>query len=214
MKKYLIFDLDWTLIESHNNLTKIIKNYIYKNFPPEKIDEEAINYYFENSRWTGLAVQLEKILKISKIEAAKHAKNIYDEININWEKWKFFPWVINKIEELSKNYKLFLSTWNSTKFAEENLKKWKIYNYFEYILWSENISKSSEHIKIFKEISLDNNFEKKAIFIWDWEKDREIAKENFIDFIHIDSELSDNFWDKYEIKSVAEISNILNSNFL
>jgi hypothetical protein len=44
-----------------------------------------------------------------------------------------------------------------------------------------------------------------SVFIWDGQRDREIAKSRNIDFIHIWS----NWDDKYEIKSVDEISKIL-----
>lgn len=208
MKKYLIFDLDWTLIESQSKLMVLVINYLVKNF---SVDAEKVRYIASTTRWTWLPKQIEMILWISEEKAKKIANDIYEEINKNWTS-NFFTWVPEKILELSKDYKLFLSTWNSTKFAEENLKKWWIYECFEYILWSENISKSEEHIKFFKEKFQIEDFEENSIFIWDWEKDREIAKNCWIDFIHIDENLENKFWDKYEIKSIAEISNILNSN--
>lgn len=205
MKKYLVFDLDWTLIESQSKLMKIVINYLVKNF---SVDEEKIKYIASTTRWTWLPKQIELFLWVSENDSKKIANEIYEEINKNWTS-NFFDWVPEKISELSKNYKLFLSTWNSTKFAEENLKKWWIYNCFEYILWSENISKSEEHIKFFKENFLIEDFEENAVFIWDWEKDREIAKICKMEFIHIDENLENKFWDKYEIKSVALIDEIL-----
>lgn len=210
MKKYIIFDLDWTLLKSEKKLTKIIFEYLNKKYD---FTEDEYFYFFSRSQWTWLDIQLQQFLNISEEKSKKEANEIYNLIDKNSQNIKFFDSIPEKILELSKNYKLFLSTWSSTKFAEEILKKWWIYDYFEYILWSENISKSSEHIKIFKEISLDPEFEKFAIFVWDWTKDREIAKENSIDFIHIDEKLENRFSDKYEIKSVAFLSNILNSNF-
>lgn len=209
MKKYLIFDLDGTLIESHKELTNLITKYFFENFWVEK---DEVKYYLSNSRWTWLPKQVEKILWKSPEESKKIADDIYKKINNLWNS-KFFDGVPEKIKELSKKYILFLSTWNSTTFAENNLKNWEIYDCFEYILWSEKTPKSDEHIKIFKEIVWDDDFEKKSIFIWDGEKDREIAKKCAIDFVHIDENLENNFWDKYEIKSVALLSDILNSNF-
>lgn len=206
MKKYLIFDLDWTLIQSQKKLVKIVINYFEKNFWENK---EKILNLLSTTRWMSIREITKKLLNISDEKAKKIADNIYKEINKYWD-YNFFPWVIEKIEELSKQYKIFLSTWNSTIFAENNLKKWNIYNCFEYILGSEKILKSDEHIKFFKEISLDENFEKHSIFIWDWEKDREIAKFCWIDFIHIDENLENKFNDKFEIKSVTEIDKILN----
>lgn len=209
MKKYIIFDLDWTLIKSQKKLENIIIKYLKKNF---SIDEEKTKYLFSSTRWTGLAIQIQMLLWLQQDKAKEIANKIYKEIN-KTEKWDFFDWVPEKIKQLSKKYKLFLSTWNSTIFAEENLRKWDIYNYFEYILWSEKISKSDEHIKIFKDYIWDDDFEKYAIFVWDWEKDREIAIYCWIDFIHIDENLENRFFDKYEIKSVSDIDIILDSNF-
>lgn len=205
MKKYLIFDLDWTLIESQHKLMKIVIGYLVENF---WADEENIKYFFSTTRWTWLQKQIEIILGKDTQESKKIANNIYNKINKSWTS-NFFPGVIEKIKELSKKYKIFLSTWNSTTFAENNLKNAKIYDCFEYILWSEKISKSEEHIKFFKDLVLDDDFEKYSVFIWDGEKDREIAKLSKMDFIHIDKNLENNFGDKYEIKSVAEIDKIL-----
>lgn len=204
MKKYIIFDLDWTLIESHNKLMNLIIKYFNKNFGIEK---EKVKYLFSTTRWTALSKQVEILLEVEENKAKQIANDIYKEINLSWNA-RFFSWIPEKILKLSKKYKLFLSTWNSTTFAENNLKEWWIYDCFEYILWSDKISKSKEHIKIFKEISLDSDFEKNAIFVWDWEKDREIAKNCSIDFIHIDENLENKFNDKFEIKSVAEIDKI------
>ena len=206
MKKYIIFDLDWTLIRSQKSLVKLVSDYFVENFWKNKSEVE---YFLSTTRWESLPVQVEQILNIWKKEAQEIAEEIYKKINYSVEKWDFFPWVTEKIKELSKSYKLFLSTWNSTKFAEENLKKWDIFDCFEYILWSENIWKSIEHIEIFKDYTWDKDFEKLAVFIWDWEKDRDIAKGVNMDFIHIDKYLKNDFWDQYEIKSVSEISDIL-----
>jgi hypothetical protein len=113
--------------------------------------------------------------------------------------------VIKKIKELSNTYTLFLSTWNSDNFANQVLKNWWIHNCFDKILWSSYILKSPEHIDELINYTWDEDFAKQAVFIWDWQRDREIAKSRNIDFIHIWS----NWDDKYEIKSVDEISKIL-----
>ena len=63
-----------------------------------------------------------------------------------------------------------------------------------------------EHLNIFKEYSKDKVFFKNSIYVWDGHSDRIFAKEAWIDFIHI----WNNKKDKYEIKSVKDIDNILN----
>jgi phosphoglycolate phosphatase-like HAD superfamily hydrolase len=121
---------------------------------------------------------------------------------------EFYEWVIEKIIDLKDNYKLFLTTWNSTQVAKKYLEKWWIINYFELIYWSDEILKWEEHLEIFKEYTWDKDFYKKAIYVWDWDMDKEFAYSKNIDFIRV--------WYKWEsdenrIKSVAEIDNILNN---
>ena len=132
MKKYLIFDLDGTLIQSAKSLTKLVTNYLVENFWKDK---DTVSYFLSTTRGEWLSTQVKTILNIWQEEADSIANKIYEKINISVQKWEFFPWVTEKIKELSKNYTLFLSTWNSTTFAEENLKKWWIYQCFKYILW-------------------------------------------------------------------------------
>ena len=109
------------------------------------------------------------------------------------------------IKELSKEYDLFLSTWNSTKFAKEMLDKWWIKDRFELIFWSNKIPKWHLHLESFKEYSWDEDFYKKAVYIWDWSMDRVFAREAWIDFVHIW-----NRWeDKYEIDKVTKLVIIL-----
>lgn len=205
MKKYLVFDLDWTLIESQSQLFEIVINYLVKNF---SADSEKIKYIASTTRWTSLSKQIEMFLDVSETEAKKIANNIYKKINSSWNS-KFFEGVPEKILELKEKYKIFLSTWNSTIFAENNLKSVWIYDCFEYILWSEEISKSEEHINFFKNYFQISDFEENAVFIWDWEKDREIAQKCKMEFICIDKSEKNKFNDKFCIKSVAEIDKIL-----
>jgi phosphoglycolate phosphatase-like HAD superfamily hydrolase len=145
------------------------------------------------------------LLDWDKKQAQIHTDVIYSQINQIENTVDFFPGVIQKIKKLSNNYTLFLSTWNSDKFANDVLKKWWIHKCFDKILWSSYILKSSQHVNEFINYTWDEYFSERTIFIWDWEKDREIALENNIDFIHISTSSED----KYEIQSVVEIENIL-----
>lgn len=205
MKKYLIFDLDWTLLKSNENLINLVVDFLVEKY---NVSKEEIYYFFYRTRWVALKEQLRDFFHIDWEELEDLTNEIYSEI-IKHKESKFFPWIPEKIKELSKKYTLFLSTWNSSIFAEENLEKAEIKDLFLKILWSEKIAKSSEHINIFKDLVNDENFEKNVIFVWDWQNDRKIASDNNIDFIHIDENLENKYNDKYEIKSVSEINTIL-----
>lgn len=205
MKKYLIFDLDWTLIKSNKETWNLIINYVGKNY---WVDKEEFKYFLQQTKGMPLKKQIQNFMKTDEKESRKITNKIYELIRIE-NKSIFFPWSIEKIKELSKNYKLFLSTWNSTEFAKKKLNEANIIKFFEYILWSETILKWPEHIDFFKEKIWDENFEKYTIIIWDWQIDREIAKNSNIDFIHIDENLKNSFNDKYEIKSVRNIDRVL-----
>lgn len=135
----------------------------------------------------------------------QNKSNLIDILNVTWKKitidnmnkylifdldWtlidqnkKFYPNLVKKIKELSKNYKLFLTTNSSAETAIKLLKDKGIYENFEYILGWDNLKKSKEHIIYFKDLSLDENFKKYAVYFWDSELDENIAKEAEIKFI-------------------------------
>ena len=202
-KKYLIFDLDWTLINSQTWFVDLICDFLEKHV---EMTKDEMKYLFHSTAWTPLEKQMCEIFWCEK-KWKEFSDKIYEKILSHNKKnpAKFFPWIPEKILELSKKYKLFLTTWNHTDFAKEVLKKWWIIQCFEEIYWSDKIHKWREHLKIFQENSCDENFFKKAVYIWDWNSDREFAGIFDIDFIHIWSEKKD----KYEIRSVAEIDEIL-----
>lgn len=204
-KEYLIFDFDWTLVESMWDTVKIIKEFLSDI---EWTDIELVDYIFKTTPWMALQKQIEIIYKNNN--TINH-KNITLEIYEKLLKYDadFFDWVIDIIKELSKEYKLFLTTWNSTKVAEKHLVKWWIKDCFELIYWSDNILKWKDHLEIFKDYSCDEYFYQKSYYIWDGNSDRLFANEAWIDFIHIWNE-----WiDKYEIKSVKDINNIINNAY-
>lgn len=202
MKKYLIFDLDWTLISSDKQISNIIYDYVVKNIDPELLD--TTKYLVENNQWMSLKETFNILIKDNK-ESQKHYQIVTNLIDSIDDDVRLFPWILDKIKQLNKNYTLFLSTWNSDNFANHVLSQWWIHDCFDKILWSSYILKSPDHIDEFINFTWDENFSKQAVFIWDWQRDREIAKSRNIDFIHIWSDWND----EYEIKSVSEIDIIL-----
>lgn len=201
MKKYIIFDLDGTLVNSMWLSIEIVARLICENI--EWIDYENAKYIVSQSAWSPLSKQIDLICNKEIENKDEIIDKIYDELNKVWT--EFFAWVPEKIKELSKSYKLFLTTWNSTKVAEKHLEEAWIFDNFELVLWSNNLLKWNEHLEVFEEYSNDTDFYKNAVYVWDGNADREFAKEKNIDFIHIWNDKID----KYEIASVVEIDNIL-----
>ena len=206
MKKYLIFDLDWTLIKSNKIWLKQILHYI------KKIDKnylEKAKYIFTTTMWINIFDQFKLIFddKNMSDKEIKHLwEKMYKRIRSKEDKMHFFKWTEDKIKKLSKKYKLFLTTWNSTQFAKDILKEWWIINCFELIYWSDEIKKWKQHLDIFKNYSENDIFFKESIYFWDGDMDQLFAKESWIDFVRIwDFEEEEN----YVLESIAYIDNIL-----
>lgn len=200
MKKYLIFDLDGTLIESMSNSVQIIIDTL--NDIPDT-DFEKVRYIFATTAGTPLVRQLKMVYEDREIDCNDLTEKIYDKL-LHLEA-HFFPGVIEKIHELKHDYMLFLTTGNSTPTAYKHLQKWGILEYFEIILWSDEIHKGPEHLEIFQNHIWEKDFYKKAVYIWDGDADRMYAQSKEIDFIHIGNESKD----LYEIPSVSQIDAIL-----
>jgi FMN phosphatase YigB (HAD superfamily) len=207
MKKYIIFDLDGTLIKSewanfpvqYNVLKKYIQDLEYDYFV----------YYCTQTAGTPLFDQLRVLLKNNYDEEQLHVitDEIYEAITKNIANNPFFDGVIDMIKEFDKNYSLFLSTGNSDEFALKKLNEWGVHVCFDRIMGSAVIPKGPEHIKIFKEITADEDFEKNCVYIWDGNTDREIAHMHHIDFIKV--------WkawiDKYEVEKTVDAKEIIKS---
>jgi FMN phosphatase YigB (HAD superfamily) len=202
MKKYLIFDLDGTLIQSQTWINKLIHDFFEANEPEYT---STSDYIFSTTQWTPLKEQLILIFWEKQKEKVEYfTANIYQLIR---EKWShtFFPWVLEVVKKLSQDYTLFLTTGNSTPFATEVLKDGWIYECFEKVLGSDEILKGKPHLEIFRELSWDEEFYSHAIYTGDGPSDRAFAKEARIDFIHIWNEWKD----VYEILSVKDIEPII-----
>ena len=195
MKKYIIFDLDGTLINSNKNIKEIIFEF-FREKQPEYYD--ILRYSTDMWHMSNLRDLFITIYGNFDDEIKKIHDELYQVLDIKNKQSKFIEWTLEKINELQNNYKLFLSTWSSTRFAEEILNEWGVKDYFEMIQWSETIPKSEEHLDIFKNHSWDEDFFKYAIAIWDSLKDEFFAEERKIDFILI--------WDKY--KKISDIKEI------
>ena len=69
MKKYLIFDLDGTLIQSQHNIEKLISDFLTNKYP--QLDPEYVRYVFSTTAGMPLKKQLKifytgPLIRISK----------------------------------------------------------------------------------------------------------------------------------------------------
>lgn len=201
MKQYLIFDLDGTLINSSGRIKNAILWPIQIHTPQYFwVAQELFGLYWNYP----LQQYLKKVYDNWELER-KIEEEIMKEFQVINNTVEFFPWVLEKIHEISKRYKLFLTTASSTKVAQNVLKTGGIMELFEIIYGSEQVPKSESHLEYFKDYSCDEDFYKKAVYIWDGNNDRILAGNKNIDFIHIWNDKKD----IYEIESVADIDTIL-----
>lgn len=201
MIKYLVFDLDGTLIRSQGRVSSLVAEILEERFWVEK---EATRYYFHTTRGKALTPQLIEYLQISPEEAQKLAEELYALIRQS-SLGDFFPGVVEMIKKLSQDFRLFLSTGNSSAFALGNLEVWGILDCFEAVMGSESVAKWSEHLDYFVEVTGDEDFRKFAVLIWDGEYDAWIAKEAGMPFIHIEEDEKCSFGEQYCVRSVAEM---------
>ena len=201
MKKYLIFDLDGTLVKSVGHGAILIHDF-FKEHAPDFL--ESSDYVFATTAGTPFVRQLEMIFGEWHEKIPFFKDTIYDML-LNECEHDFFEGAIEKISELSQKYTLFLTTGNSTAFAIKAFQQWNILECFRKVLWSESVLKGKDHLEIFFQETGDSDFYKNAVYIWDGPADRTFAHDAGIDFIHIWNEKKD----RYEIVTVAHIDTIL-----
>lgn len=201
-KKYIIFDLDWTIIDTVENMYKIIINELdgKTSFKKEKI----ANILDENN-WKSIKDILIILLpNLSKIELIKIEKNILNLSLKSLDLSIFKKWIVTLIKELSNEYQIFLTSWNHINYIDKVLNLWEIQKCFTKVLWSENFPKSEKHLEIFKEIVKDKDFYSKSIYIWDWKIDELNAKKKWIDFVVIKNQFNQNLIKDF----ILEIDNL------
>ena len=137
-------------------------------------------------------------------------KKKYIIFDFNWtlldDKTKeFFEWVPELLKELSKRYKLFLSSQSDDEAIKDFLKKEWVYEYFDIVFGSSVMKKWPKHVEVFNLYLDDRDFENRTIYVWDSEFDREIAKEAWISFVKIWKEWKD----YYEIDKITDLKEFI-----
>lgn len=181
MKRYIILDLDGTLIDSEWVLEKeILKE--FQTHRPDYVDK--VRYFWNTLNGMGYRDFLTRIFENSEdiIFMEEKIKRVIEECKSNFT---FFPWAVDTVRLLSLNYTLFLSTGNYTENAVEILKNAGIHGLFAHIQWSEIFSKSPLHISIFKDMAMDPDFEKYTLSVGDGDVEKSVAETCKIDFIQV-----------------------------
>lgn len=197
MKRYIILDLDGTIINSENTIESEFLRAV------ELYKKE----YLENAKYSRktvsgmgyrdfLATIFETKEDIDYME--KKVQEILERSKLGFTP---FPKAVETIETLSKNYTLFLSTWCYTNVAIDILTHLDILKYFAHVQGSEIIPKSLKHIEICKDITLDPEFEKYALSVGDGTVEKQVAQQANIDFIQVGGSQTN----AYYISSIAEL---------
>ena len=118
---------------------------------------------------------------------------------------ELFDWVRDMIKNLSKKYKILISSQSDTDDIKDFLKEEGIYDFFDIVFGGDILEKWEKHIEVFNMYLEDQNFENRTVYVWDTEFDREIAKKAGISFVKIWKEWKD----YYEIDNILEFEDYI-----
>ena len=133
-------------------------------------------------------------------------KKKYIIFDFNWtllnDKTKeLFDWVSEMLKNLSKRYKLLISSQSNDEDIKDFLKEEWIYDYFDIVFGSSVMQKWPKHIEVFEMYLQDQDFANRTVYVWDTDFDRNIAKEAGISFVKIWKEAKD----YYEIDNITDL---------
>jgi phosphoglycolate phosphatase len=179
MKKLIIFDMDGTLIDSGDVITNTI-NFVRVKIGLNKIEKDVLltqlnnpninsaEYFYGSSEFTDEQTKL-----FGEYYDANCTKDI-----------KLYAGIKDLLELLQKDYILSVATNAYTQFAIKMLKALDIYQYFSFVIGSNDVPnpKPKPDMLLYTLKKLNYNKDE-AILIGDSEKDKLSAKNIDMDFI-------------------------------
>lgn len=181
--KYILFDLDGTIIDPKEGITKSVQyalskfniivddlNELERFIGPPLIDSFADFYNFNKVQTTDAILYYREVFK----EKGIYQNKLYDNIELLLKTLK------------DSGLKLFIATSKPTVFAETILKHFHLDNYFEAIIGSNLDNTRSKKAEVVKYILDNYNINStEAIMIGDRKHDIVGAKENNLDSIGV-----------------------------
>jgi len=210
MIKNIIYDLDGTLINSSKD---IINSFNYA-FKINNIKTKVNNQYFLNNANLGSKYFIRKATK-KKFNFQKVQLDFQIHYDLNFYKHTTLKDGVKEFLKFTKkkNFKNILCTNKKEKIATKILKKYKIYNYFNFIIGYDTFKETKPEFKyvkkIFKKFHLDRL---NTIMIGDTEVDSIMANRAKIKFFLIKNGYTKNKFFPYDFKfnNFNEIKNKIN----
>ena len=179
--KLVIFDLDGTLVDSDRTVIKIL-NTIRKDLTLPALKLKNISFFLS----LGGEEMIKKIIG-NELDAKKYLgifRQRYLEDSLDNE--NLFDGVINYLKYLeSKNIQMAIFTNKPKDLTEKTLKKHKVYDFFNYIVTSDDVEfKKPSPDGCHKIIKMSSILAENIIMIGDSELDKKAANSASINFLH------------------------------
>jgi phosphoglycolate phosphatase len=208
MIKNIIYDLDGTLINSSKDIINSF-NYSFKiNDLKTKVD----NKFFLYNANLGSKFFIRKATKEKKINILQVQKDFQKHYHVNFYKNSSLKVGVKNFLNFTKKKKLIniLCTNKKEETAKKILKKYKIYNYFKFIIGYDTFKETKPEFKFIKKVFLKTKLNKSnTIMIGDTEIDSLFAKRAKIKFFLIENGYTKkkNFFYNFKFKNFNKIKN-------
>jgi len=201
-KKYIIFDMDGTLIDSSKLLANSI-NYVRQNLGLEKLDDETILKAINDE-----SLNAPMFFYESEEFEEFHTEffNEYYQAHYKTDS-KLYPYAKELLEKLSKTHKVSLATNAYKKSAYTILFALGIEHYFDIIICGDEVEHPKPHPQMLNMIIEFYEDEKsKFLFVGDSTRDELCAKNAGIDSVLVEWGFSEH---KNSVNSFKELEELL-----